>query len=76
MGQAIVDQAVQSNGVNNSPNVNTGRGSKRYGSMQVWTRFKKTGAGAYTTGIANAIIEKISIIPIDDTFWLLVLLKD
>ena len=37
--------------------------------MQTWARFKKTGAGAYTTGIANAIIEKYPSFPIDDTFW-------
>lgn len=69
VGQTIDDQAVLSNGATNSPNVSTGRGSKRYGSMQVWARFKKTGAGAYTTGIANAIIEKYPSFPIDDTFW-------
>ena len=69
VGQTIDRQAVRSNGVTNSPNLSSGRGSKRYGSMQVWTRFKKTGAGAYTTGIANAIIEKYPSFPIDDTFW-------
>ena len=37
--------------------------------MQTWARFKKTGAGAYTTGIADAIIEKYPNFPIDDTFW-------
>ena len=69
VGQTIDDQAIRSNGATNNPSISTGRGSKRYGSMQVWTRFKKTGAGAYTTGIANAIIEKYPSFPIDDTFW-------
>ena len=69
VGQTIVDQAVLSNGVSNSFNLNVGRRSKTYGSMQTWARFKKTGAGAYTTGIANAIIEKYPSFPIDDTFW-------
>lgn len=69
VGQTIDDQAVQSNGVTNTFNFNTGARSKRYGSMQVWARFKKTGAGAYTTGIATAITEKYPSFPIDDTFW-------
>lgn len=69
IGQTIDDQAVQSNGVTNTFNFNNGTGSKRYGSMQVWAKFKKTGAGGYTTGIADAITEKYPSFPIDDTFW-------
>ena len=70
VGQTIDDQAVRSNGVTNNFNLNNGTRSKRYGSMQVWARFKKTGAGAYTTGIAGAITEKYgNAFPIDDTFW-------
>ncbi len=69
VGQTIDDQAIQSNGVPNTFNLNNGTRSKIYGSMQVWARFKKTGAGAYTTGIADAITEKYPSFPIDDTFW-------
>ena len=68
-GQTIDYQAIFGNGAPTAGNLNSGRGSKKYGSMQTWARFKKTGAGAYTTGIADAIIEKYPNFPIDDTFW-------